>query len=123
MTSHRSPCAALKVFHSNERPGLTPVYGTAQPPSGISGLLRKASFRYSENDLRHWLMLMFADRVNVVEGIIEDLARGHVPNLFQEMGGPAELKYNRQGFMRKTAIGGAVLGVILYMNSRRSGRN
>jgi hypothetical protein len=113
----------MKVFHSNERPGLTPVFGTAQPPSGISGLLRKASFHYSENDLRHWLMLMFADRVNVVEGIIEDLAQGHVPNLFQEMGGPAEMKYNRHGFMRKTAIGGAALGVLLYMNSRRSRRN
>jgi hypothetical protein len=113
----------MKVFHSNERPGLTPIFGTAQPPSGISGLLRKASFHYSENDLRHWLMLMFADRVNVVEGIIEDLAQGHVPNLFQEMGGPAEMKYNRHGFMRKTAIGGAALGVLLYMNSRRSRRN
>lgn len=113
----------MKVFHSNERPGLTPIFGTAQPPSGISGLLRKASFHYSENDLRHWLMLMFADRVNVVEGIIEDLAQGQVPNLFQEMGGPAEMKYNRHGFMRKTAIGGAALGVLLYMNSRRSRRN
>lgn len=117
------PLRGVKVFHSNERPGLTPVYGTAQPPSGISGLLRQAGFRYSENDLRHWLMLMFADRVNVVEGIIEDLAQGQVPNLFQEMGGPAEMKYNRHGFMRKTAIGGAALGVLLYMNSRRSRRN
>lgn len=117
------PLRGMKVFHSNERPGLTPVYGTAQPPSGMSGLFRKASFHYSENDLRHWLMLMFADRVNVVEGVVADLARGHVPNLFQEMGGRAEWKYNRQGFMRKTAIGGAVLGVILYMNSRRSRRN
>lgn len=109
----------VKVFHSTERPGLTPVYGTTVPPSGVSGLLRSGAFRYSENDIRHWLMLLFADRVNVVEGILDDLAHGHVPNLFKEMGGPAEWRYNRAGFYRKAAIAGAVAGVLLYLNSRR----
>src|SRR5918993_262921 len=94
----------VKVFHSTERPGLTPVFGTSVPPSGVSGLIRGAAFRYSENDLRHWLMLLFADRVNVVEGILQDLAHGHVPNLFAEMGGPAEWRYNRAGFIRKAMI-------------------
>jgi hypothetical protein len=112
----------VKVFHSTERPGLTPVFGTSTPPSGVSGLIRKGAFRYSENDLRHWLMLLFADRVNVVEGIIDDLAHGHVPNLFTEMGGPAEWKYNRQGFIRKAVIAGGVVGLLLYMNSRRKRR-
>jgi hypothetical protein len=112
----------VKVLHSNERPGLTPIYGTAQPPSGVSGMIRHGAFRFSENDLRHWLMLMFADRVNVVEGIIEDLAHGHVPNIFKEMGGPAEWKYNRQGFIRKAVIAGGVVGLLLYLNSRRSRR-
>ena len=116
------PSRGVKVFHSTERPGLTPVYGTAQPPSGVSGLIRKGAFRYSENDLRHWLMLLFADRVNVVEGIIDDLAHGHVPNLFTEMGGPAEWKYNRQGFIRKAVIAGGVVGLLLYINSRRKRR-
>jgi hypothetical protein len=113
----------VKVFHSTERPGLTPVFGTSVPPSGMSGLIRKGAFRYSENDLRHWLMLLFADRVNVVEGIIDDLAHGHVPNLFTEMGGPAEWKYNRQGFIRKAVIAGGVVGLILYINSRRRRRH
>ena len=112
----------VKVFHSTERPGLTPVFGTAQPPSGMSGMLRGAAFRYRENDLRHWLMLLFADRVNVVEGIIDDLAHGHVPNLFREMGGPAEWRYNRAGFYRKAAIAGAVFGLVLMMNSARKRR-
>ena len=112
----------VKVFHSNERPGLTPVFGTVQPPSGVSGMIRAGAFRFSENDLRHWLMLLFADRVNVVEGIIEDLAHGHVPNLFKEMGGPAEWRYNRDGFIRKAVIAGGVVGLILYMNSRRKRR-
>jgi len=109
----------VKVFHSTERPGLTPVFGTTVPPSGVSGMIRAGAFRYSENDLRHWLMLLFADRVNMVEGIIEDLAHGHVPNIFKEMGGPAEWRHNRSGFYRKAAIAGAVAGLLLYMNSRR----
>ena len=112
----------VKVFHSNERPGLTPVFGTAQPPSGLSGVMRGAAFRYSENDLRHWFMLMAADRVNVVEGIVDDLARGHVPNLFKEMGGPAEWRHNRAGFVRKAVIAGAVVGVLLYLTGRRPRR-
>ena len=37
---HQHP--SVKVFHSTERPGLTPVYGTAQPPSGVSGMIRGA---------------------------------------------------------------------------------
>lgn len=109
----------VRVFHSTERPGLTPVFGTVQPPSGVSGVIRGAAFRYSENDLRHWLMLLFADRVNVVEGILDDLAHGHVPNLFREMGGPAEWRYNRGGFYRKAAIAGGVLALVLLMNRRR----
>jgi hypothetical protein len=112
----------VKVFHSTERPGLTPVFGTSTPPSGVSGMIRAGAFRFSENDLRHWLMLLFADRVNVVEGIIDDLAHGHVPNLFTEMGGPAEWRYNRQGFVRKAFIAGAIVGVLLYANSRRRRR-
>jgi hypothetical protein len=98
------------------------VYGTAQPPSGISGLLRKAAFRHSENDLRHWFMLLAADRVNMVEGLVDDLARGHVPNIFKEMGGPAEWKYNRQGFIRKAVIAGAVVGLIVALQQRRRRR-
>ncbi|MCC2633132.1 MAG: hypothetical protein K0S48_1018 [Ramlibacter sp.] len=60
--------------------------------------------------------------MNVVEGIIDDLAHGHVPNIFREMGGPAEWKYNRQGFIRKAVIAGGVVGLLLYLNSRRSRR-
>ena len=113
---------SVKVFHSTERPGLTPVYGTAQPPSGLSGMLRAAAFKQSENDMRHWLMLLLADRVNVVEGIIDDLAHGHVPNLFKEMGGPAEWKYNRSGFYKKAAVAGGAVLLLMYLNGRRKRR-
>lgn len=65
----------VEVLHSIERPGLTPVFGTACPPRGLSGRLRRRAFRHSENDLRHWMMLLFADRVDVVEGVLGDGAR------------------------------------------------
>jgi hypothetical protein len=45
-----------------------------------------------------------------------------VPNIFREMGGPAEWKYNRQGFIRKAVIAGGVVGLLLYLNSRRGRR-
>ena len=65
----------VEVFHSTERGGVTPVFGTSVPPSGLSGMLRRRAFRRRENDVRHWMMLLLADRVNVVEGLLEDLRR------------------------------------------------
>jgi hypothetical protein len=111
--------ARIRVFHSTERPGITPVFGTSTPPSGVSGAVRAVAYKYAENDMRHWLLLLFADRVNVVEGLLDDLAHGHIPNLYKEMGGPAEWRHNRQGFIRKALIAGAVVGTIYYLRRRR----
>jgi hypothetical protein len=112
----------VEVFHSTERPGLTPVYGTTVPPSGVSGRMRAVAFRYSENDVRHWLMLLGADRVNVVEGLLSDLAHGHVPNLFKEMGLASEWRYNRAAFIRKAAMTGAMTALAIYLIRRRRDR-
>jgi hypothetical protein len=109
----------VRVFHSTERPGLTPVFGTSTPPSGLSGRMREIAYRYSENDIRHWLILLAADRVNVGEGLLSDLAHGHVPNVFAEMGGPAEWRHNRAGFVRKAVVVSAVVGLAVYMARRR----
>ena len=44
---------------------LTPVFGTAQPPKGLSGMIRRFSYaRYSEGRAAHWLLLVLADRVD-----------------------------------------------------------
>jgi hypothetical protein len=112
----------VKVFHSTERPGVTPIFGTSAPPSGVSGKLRAAAYQLSENDVRHWLMLLLADRVNVVEGLGQDLARGHVPNIFAEMGMRAEWQHNRAGLVRKVAVGTALAGVAYYLLRRRNAR-
>ena len=65
----------VEVLRSIERPDYSRTFGTRVPPSGVSGMIRRAAFKHSENNLRHWLMLVAADRVNVVEGMAGDLKR------------------------------------------------
>jgi hypothetical protein len=65
----------IEVLQSIEYPERTPVFGTSAPPSGASGWLRRRAFRRSENDILHWMMLLFADRVNAAEGLVQDLGR------------------------------------------------
>jgi len=110
------------VLHSIERPGLTPVFGTTLPPRGVSGVMRRLAFRYSESDLRHWLLLLAADRVDVVEGIASDLAHGHVPNLFREMGGRAELRHNPRGAARKALLLVSLAGLGYWAWKRSASR-
>jgi hypothetical protein len=107
------------VFHSTERPRITPIYGSTVPPRGLSGRLRAWAFRYSENNVFHWLLLLLADRINMMEGIGEDLRSGHVPNVPGEMGIRAEIKYNPVGFARKVAVTSAVVGVACFLIARQ----
>ena len=109
----------VEVLVSPVRPGITPLFGTVQPPSGLSGMIRRAAFKSTENDLRHWMLLLLADRVNVVEGIADDLAHGKVPNVFAEMGLKAEWKHNPGGLVKKAAIATAVVGTAWYLLNRR----
>jgi hypothetical protein len=95
---------AVEILHSTEHPRLPAVFGTSCPPSGVSGMIRRRAFKYSEGRWAHWLMLLMADRINVVEGIFQDIGRGRFPNIYAEMGGPAEVKHNFPGFLRKSAI-------------------
>lgn len=109
----------IEVLVSNERPQITPLFGTGPEPSGISGAIRRFAFRYTENDIRHFVLLLLADRINVVEGIGDDLSKGHVPNVLAEMGIKAEWEHNRAGLVRKVAIAGAVTGMAWYLMQRR----
>jgi hypothetical protein len=109
----------MEILHSNERPSVTAVFGTSTPPSGLSGMLRRYAFRFSEGSSGHWMTLILADRVNAVEGIIDDLRRGHVPNIFAERGWNAEWKYNRKGLIKKLVVTAAIAGVAIALISRR----
>ena len=115
----------VEVLCCTERDStLTPIFGSTLPPQGVSGGLRRAAFRFSENDLRHWLILLLADRTDMVEGVIDDLRRGHVPNLVAEMGLGAAWKHDRPRLIRKLAwtAGSAVLLGLLLSRRRGSGR-
>ena len=112
----------VEVLRSTERPAMTPVFGSGQPPRGLSGGMRRFAFGYSENDLRHWLLLLLADRIDVGEGFVEDLASGHVPRIYAEMGGRAELKHNPVGAAKKALAVAAVLGAAYFLARRRSSR-
>jgi len=113
---------SVEVLHSNERPNVTAVFGTSTPPSGLSGAIRRFAFRYSENHYGHWLPLLLADRVNMVEGIVDDLRHGHIPNIFAERGWKAEWKHNRQGVIQKVVVGVVVTSVAVALLSRWSKR-
>jgi hypothetical protein len=103
----------VEVLKSIERPTLPRVFGTSTPPSGLSGMLRRYAFKFSEGSSGHWLTLILADRVNVVEGIVDDLKHGHVPNIFAERGWKAEWKYNRKGAVRSIAVGVAITSALV----------
>ena len=106
--------ATVEVLHSNERPNLSAAFGTAVPPRGLSGAIRRFAFRYSESSWYHWLPLMLADRVNVIEGLLSDLLHLHIPNIPAEMGARAELRHNPMGFAIKAAITLLIMGGIVY---------
>lgn len=113
----------VEVLKSVERPNITAVYGTSTPPSGLSGQIRRFAFKYSESSYGHWLPLILADRINVVEGIIDDFKRGVFPNIVAERGWTAEWKYNKQGVI-KTAIAGLVIAsaTLAILNLGRSSK-
>jgi hypothetical protein len=110
----------IEVLHSNERPNVTAVFGTSVPPSGLSGIIRRQAFKYSESSYGHWLPLLLADRVNVVEGIIDDLKHGHIPNIFAEKGWAAEWEHNRKGAIKKIVVITAVLTVAFLLSNKKN---
>ncbi len=52
---------------------LTPVFGTANPPHGVAGAMRRLAYGYPEDLARHWMLLLLADRVDVVEDRLGEL--------------------------------------------------
>jgi hypothetical protein len=113
----------VEVLHSNERPNVSATFGTSTPPAGLSGVIRRYAFKYSENSYGHWLPLMLADRVNMVEGVLDDLARGHVPNVFGEMGWRAEWRHNRKSLVTRVAVGAALASAAVVFLTRRRGNS
>ncbi|UPZ35333.1 hypothetical protein MUB18_14580 [Sphingobacterium sp. PCS056] len=112
---------SVEVLHSNERPTYSAVIGETVPPTRLSGMVRRYAFQFSESSYGHWLPLLLADRINVVEGIADDLAKGKIPNIFVERGWNAEWKYNRPVLIQKMVMAAATLGAVvaLYQLKKR----
>jgi len=115
--------ATVEVLQSTERPSLTAVFGTSSPPTGLSGVIRRYAFTFSESEYGHWLPLLLADRINVVEGIVDDLKRGHIPNIFAEKGWKADWKYNRKGLVQNVLVGVVVTTAVIALLSRKKRPN
>ncbi len=71
-------------------------------------------FKYSESSYGRWLPLVLADRINMLEGVAQDIAKGHLPNIAKELGLGAEWKYNKKSFISKSVVAGLVIGLVAY---------
>ncbi|HKG05282.1 MAG TPA: hypothetical protein VKB19_02435 [Pedobacter sp.] len=112
----------VEVLMSNERPAVTRVFGDSVPPSGLSGAIRRYAFRHSEDRIRHWIPLILADRVNMFEGIIEDISKGHFPDIASERGWKVEWKHNPKKMVLKVATVTA-LGLLVCWSLTRNKKN
>ena len=57
----------VEVFKRATLDQITPVFGTAVPPRGASGAIRRLAYRIPEHRLSHWALLLLGDRVDVLE--------------------------------------------------------
>jgi hypothetical protein len=79
---------------SIEHAQLTPVFGTACPPKGLSGALRKYSYaKYSEGRAAHWLLLVLADRVDAWESHLASFLTLRPDNPITQTGIRSELTH------------------------------
>ena len=73
---------------------LPPVFGTAQPLRGLAAPIRRYAYaRHSEGKAAHWLLLVAADRVDVVEHVVRSFASLRPDNPVTETGIRAELTH------------------------------
>jgi hypothetical protein len=72
----------VKVFmHGRPHKTCPPVFGTAVPPRGLSGRVRKAAYRWPDHYMRHWTLLLLADRVDLWEHRARRVLRAAAPAL------------------------------------------
>jgi hypothetical protein len=80
---------------SIEHKFLTPVFGTATPLRGLSGMIRRFSYRkYSEGRAAHWLLLIAADRVDAAESHLRSFATLRPDNPLTQTGIRSEFTHH-----------------------------
>jgi ferritin-like metal-binding protein YciE len=63
-------------LHRKDLDGPTPVFGTGPAPRALSGVMRRAAYAMPEHQARRWMLLLAADRVDVLEHRIPELMTG-----------------------------------------------
>lgn len=111
---------SVEILQSVEHLRQPAVVGLSTPPSGLSGSLRRVAFRFSESQWGHWLLLMLADRINSVEGVIVDVRRGRPPNPLVEMG-LVKRAHAREAAAATLIVSGAAVASLIYLARRRRG--
>lgn len=111
-----------KIHMSNEHPGITPVFGESCPPHGLSGFLRDYAYQYGEGANRHWMTLIMADRVDMVETMIQDALRGRPDHIVREKGWSALLKYDREKGWNPLVGGAVAFGAFAFIGTLLAGR-
>jgi hypothetical protein len=77
--------ATVPVLKRADIPALTPVFGTSSPPRGLSGQLRRLAYARPDHYTMHWMLLLAADRVDVIESGLRSIV-----DRFQRRPTPAE---------------------------------
>jgi len=111
--------AEVEVLQSVEHVRRPATVGTSTPPSGLSGSVRRAAFRFSESQWGHWLLLILADRINTVEGLVQDVARGRLPNPLVETGVVPRSRSRESAVATGAVLVVAVLAVVALARRAR----
>jgi len=106
-------------FVSIERPRVTKVFGNTVQPKGLSGFIRKKAFKFSEGTFEHWIMLLLADRINVYEGILDDLTHGIRPRLLEERGWRMDKKFKTKRYYKVLGLAAIVIALPFFLLSRK----
>ncbi|HEY0890643.1 MAG TPA: hypothetical protein VGE38_13625 [Nocardioides sp.] len=94
---------------SIEHGRLPPVFGTSVPLKGLSGAIRGLAYRrYSEGRAAHWLLLLAADRVDVLESAARSVATPRPDNPITQTGILSEPR--RHGWSSRVGRGRADTG-------------
>lgn len=111
--------ADVEILQSVEHLRRPAVVGQSTPPAGLSGVIRRAAFRFSESQWGHWLLLILADRVNTIEGVVQDVVSGRPPNPLVEMGLVKRSRSTQAGIATAVVVGAGVVALVLLSRRRR----
>ncbi|MGE3623437.1 MAG: hypothetical protein AB7H77_06160 [Bdellovibrionales bacterium] len=103
--------------------GYNTAYTTAASPNGISEMIRRLAFRYSNNPAAQQRLLSLADKVNTMEGLMQNMGRGYVPNALAQFGMSAAMKHVPKRLVFKFGLAAVgIYAAAAYVRHRRRKR-